>query len=76
MCFINNVFLPVLFKCFTAVVNTIEGKDCCEAMNAIVESGIVTEEKLSHIIAGMFGLLKEALRLPKSSLKHEVIKSW
>ncbi|XP_012680615.2 COMM domain-containing protein 5 [Clupea harengus] len=57
-----------------AVVNTIEGKDCCEAMNAIVESGIVTEEKLSHIIAGMFGLLKEALRLPKSSLKHEVFQ--
>lgn len=44
-------------------------------MKSIVDSGIVTEEKLSHIIAGMLGLLKEALRLPKTSLKQEVVNT-
>ncbi|KAL2077868.1 hypothetical protein ACEWY4_027372 [Coilia grayii] len=61
------------FRCILkAVVNTIEGKNCCEAAKAIVESGAISEDILSHIIAGMFGLLKEALRLPKSTLKQEV----
>ncbi|XP_063045624.1 COMM domain-containing protein 5 [Engraulis encrasicolus] len=63
------------FRCILkAVVNAIEGKNCCGEVKAILESGTVPEEALNHIIAGMFGLLKEALRLPKSTFKQEVFQ--
>ncbi|MGH0169375.1 UNVERIFIED_CONTAM: hypothetical protein FKN15_056773 [Acipenser sinensis] len=50
-------------KILKAVVSTLEGKDCRESMTAIAEHGNLTEEQLSYIIAGMYTLLKEALRL-------------
>ncbi|KAK1148885.1 COMM domain-containing protein 5-like isoform X1 [Acipenser oxyrinchus oxyrinchus] len=61
-------------KILKAVVSALEGKDCRESMTAIAEHGNLSEEQLSYIIAGMYTLLKEALRLPASSLKQEVFK--
>uniref|UniRef100_A0A8K9X081 COMM domain-containing protein 5 n=1 Tax=Oncorhynchus mykiss TaxID=8022 RepID=A0A8K9X081_ONCMY len=62
-------------KILKAVVSAIEGKDCREAMKAIAENAAVPEERLSYVVAGMYRLLKEALRIPTSSLKQEV-KNW
>lgn len=56
----------------TAVVSALEGKDCRDTMKAIAESSAIPQERLSHIIAGMYRLLSEAIRIPVSSLKQEV----
>ncbi|KAG5843613.1 COMM domain-containing protein 5 [Anguilla rostrata] len=61
-------------KILKVVVNAVEGKDCRDSMKSLADNGTVSEEQLSHIIAGIYGLLKEALRLPTSSLKQEVFK--
>ncbi|NP_001158673.1 COMM domain containing 5 [Oncorhynchus mykiss] len=61
-------------KILKAVVSAIEGKDCRDAMKAIAENAAVPEERLSYVVAGMYRLLKEALRIPTSSLKQEVFK--
>ncbi|MBN3300061.1 COMD5 protein, partial [Amia calva] len=57
-----------------AVVSALEGKDCAEAVRVVCDSGALSEEQLRFIIAGMYALLREALRLPASSLKQEVFK--
>lgn len=41
-------------------------------MADIIEGNSLSEEKLSDIVSGMYELLKEALRLPSSSMKQEV----
>ncbi|XP_026886286.2 COMM domain-containing protein 5 isoform X1 [Electrophorus electricus] len=61
-------------KILKVVVNAIEGKDCGGAMADIAQNSPLSEEMLSHIVSGMYELLKEALRLPTSSLKQEVFK--
>lgn len=57
-----------------ALVSSIEGRDCREVMKSIAESSVIPEEKLSHIVAGMYRVLTEALRIPASSLKQEAFK--
>lgn len=57
-----------------AVVSALEGKDCREVMKSIADSSVVPQEKLSHIVAGMYRVLSEAIRIPTSLLKQEV--SW
>ncbi|XP_046876723.1 COMM domain-containing protein 5 [Hypomesus transpacificus] len=61
-------------KLLKAVVNAIEGQDCQETMKAIAERSVIPEERLSHIVAGMYRLLNEALRIPTTSLKQEAFK--
>lgn len=55
-----------------AVVSSLEGKDCREVMKSIAESSPIPQERLSHIVAGMYRVLSEAIRIPTSSLKQEV----
>ena len=59
---------------YPAVVSALEGKDCREVMKSIAESSPIPEQRLSHIVAGMYRLLSEAIRIPTSSFKQEV--SW
>lgn len=59
---------------YPAVVSALEGKDCREVMKSIAESSPIPQERLSHIVAGMYRVLSEAIRIPSSSLKQEV--SW
>lgn len=59
---------------FPAVVSGLEGKDCREVMKSIAESSPIPQERLAHIVAGMYRVLSEAIRIPTSSLKQEV--SW
>ncbi|KAJ8267264.1 hypothetical protein GJAV_G00140500 [Gymnothorax javanicus] len=61
-------------KILKVVVNALEGTDCKDSVKSLSENGAIPEEQLSHVIAGIYGLLKEALRLPASSLKQEVFK--
>ncbi|XP_032886168.1 COMM domain-containing protein 5 [Amblyraja radiata] len=61
-------------KILKTVVNALEGKDSRDAVRSIAETESLSEERLSHILAGMYTLLQEALRLPPSSLKQEVFK--
>lgn len=53
------------------MVNALEEKECIVSM-ADIEDNSLSEEKLSDIVSGMYELLKEALRLPSSSMKQEV----
>lgn len=55
-----------------AVVSALEGKDCREVMKSIAESSPIPQDRLSHIVAGMYRVLSEAIRIPMSSLKQEV----
>ncbi|XP_034454842.1 COMM domain-containing protein 5 [Hippoglossus hippoglossus] len=57
-----------------AVVSALEGKDSRDVMKAIAESSTIPQERLSHIIAGMYRVLSEAIRIPTSSLKQEAFK--
>ncbi|NWQ62693.1 COMD5 protein, partial [Neopipo cinnamomea] len=57
---------------FTVTVNALEGKDCKESVKLIAESANLSEEQLAFLISGMYTLLREALRLPISTLKQEV----
>ncbi|XP_072519313.1 COMM domain-containing protein 5 [Salminus brasiliensis] len=61
-------------KILKVVVNAVEGKDCSGSMTEIAQSSSLSEEKFSRIVSGMYKLLKEALRLPSSSLKQEGFK--
>lgn len=61
-------------KILKAVVSALEGKDCREVMKSIAESSVIPQERLSHIVAGMYRVLSEAIRIPTSSLKQEAFK--
>ncbi|NXV05462.1 COMD5 protein, partial [Cettia cetti] len=58
---------------FSVTVNALEGKDCRESVRLIAESANLSEEQLAFLISGMYTLLREALRLPLSTFKQEVI---
>ncbi|KAI7801361.1 COMM domain-containing protein 5 [Triplophysa rosa] len=53
-----------------AVVNAVDGQDCSESMRVIADSGFISEDNFNHVVAGLYAVVKEALRLP--SLKQEV----
>ncbi|KAJ7415198.1 LON peptidase N-terminal domain and RING finger protein 3 [Willisornis vidua] len=55
-------------------INALEGKDCKESVKLIAESANLSEEQLAFLIAGMYTLLREALRLPISTFKQEAFK--
>ncbi|NXE75666.1 COMD5 protein, partial [Cochlearius cochlearius] len=61
---------------FTVTVNALEGKDCKESVKLIAESTNLSEEQLAFLVSGMYTLLREALRLPLSTLKQEVINDF
>ncbi|CAJ1057920.1 COMM domain-containing protein 5 [Xyrichtys novacula] len=61
-------------KLLKAVVSSLERKDCRALMASIAESSMVPQERLSHIVAGMYRILSEAIRIPLSSLKQDAFK--
>ncbi|XP_069749581.1 COMM domain-containing protein 5 isoform X3 [Narcine bancroftii] len=61
-------------KILKIVANSLEGKDSKESVKSLAKTESLSEQQLSHILAGMYTLLQEALRLPPSSLKQEVFK--
>uniref|UniRef100_A0A3B4UJZ6 COMM domain-containing protein 5 n=1 Tax=Seriola dumerili TaxID=41447 RepID=A0A3B4UJZ6_SERDU len=69
---LKDVDQEIFRKILKAVVSALEGKDCREVMKAIAESSTIPQERLSYIIAGMYRVLSEAIRIPTSSLKQEV----
>lgn len=67
---LKNVNRETFTQILRAVVDAIGGQDCCESVRGISESGLISEESLNHVMAGLYALLKEALCQP--SLKQEV----
>uniref|UniRef100_A0ACB8FYS6 Uncharacterized protein n=1 Tax=Sphaerodactylus townsendi TaxID=933632 RepID=A0ACB8FYS6_9SAUR len=61
-------------KLLKVTVNALEGKDCRESVKMIAERASLSDEQLAILISGMYTLLREALRLPVSSLKEDVFK--
>nr|XP_060611994.1 COMM domain-containing protein 5 isoform X2 [Anolis sagrei ordinatus] len=61
-------------KILKVTVSALEGKDCKESVRTIAESTGLSDEQLAVLISGMYTLLREALRLPASSLKQEVFR--
>ncbi|XP_076878758.1 COMM domain-containing protein 5 [Brachyhypopomus gauderio] len=61
-------------KILKVVVSAMEGEDCSGAMADTAQHSHLSEETFSHLVSGMYELLKEALRLPTSSLKQEGFK--
>ncbi|KAM9325369.1 COMM domain-containing protein 5 [Gastrophryne carolinensis] len=64
----------VFRKLLKAVVGALEGKDCRDAVKVIQQNTSLPEEQLSFILAGLYTLLRVALRLPVSTLKQEIFK--
>ncbi|XP_069026531.1 COMM domain-containing protein 5 [Embiotoca jacksoni] len=71
---LKDVDQELFRKILKAVVSALEGKDCRDVMKSIVESSVVPQERLSHIIAGMHRVLSEAIRIPTPLLKQEAFK--
>lgn len=71
---LKDVDQEMFRKTLKAVVSVLEGKDCKEMMKSIAESSPIPQEKLSYIVAGMYRVLSEAIRIPISSLKQEAFK--
>uniref|UniRef100_G3Q4G0 COMM domain-containing protein 5 n=1 Tax=Gasterosteus aculeatus aculeatus TaxID=481459 RepID=G3Q4G0_GASAC len=61
-------------KILKAVVSGLEGKDCREVMKSIAESSTVPQERLGHVVSGVYRVLSEAVRVPASSLKQEAFR--
>lgn len=61
-------------KLLKAVVAALEGKDSRDALKSVAENCAIPPEKLSHIIAAMYRLLSEAVRIPQGSLRQEAFK--
>lgn len=61
-------------KLLKAVVAALEGKDSRDALKSVAENCGVPPEKLSLIIAAMYRLLSEALRISPASLRQESFK--
>ncbi|XP_039975616.1 COMM domain-containing protein 5 [Xiphias gladius] len=71
---LKDVDQEMFRKILKAVVTALEGKDCRDVMKAVAESSTIPQDRLSHIIAGMYRVLSEAIRIPTSSLKQEAFK--
>lgn len=71
---LKDVDQEMFRKILKAVVSALEGKDCREVMKSIAESSTIPQERLSYIVAGMYRVLSEAIRIPASSLKQEAFK--
>ncbi|KAK5865192.1 hypothetical protein PBY51_016379 [Eleginops maclovinus] len=71
---LKDVDQELFRKILKAVVSALEGKDSRELMKSIAESSVIPQERLSHIVAGMYRVLSEAIRIPTSSLKQEAFK--
>lgn len=71
---LKDVDQELFRKILKAVVSALEGKDCREVMKSIAESSPIPQERLSHIVAGVYRVLSEAIRIPTTLLKQEAFK--
>ncbi|XP_068181685.1 COMM domain-containing protein 5 [Antennarius striatus] len=71
---LKDVDQELFRKLLKAVVSALEGKDCRDVLKSVAESSPIPQERLSHIIAGMYRVLSEAIRIPTSSFKQETFK--
>ncbi|KAJ0050343.1 hypothetical protein NL108_017787, partial [Boleophthalmus pectinirostris] len=56
------------------VVGALEGRDGRDALRSVSENSPVPLEKLGLVVAGMFRVLSEALRVSTATLKQEAFK--
>ncbi|KAF3837972.1 hypothetical protein F7725_009740 [Dissostichus mawsoni] len=63
---LKDVDQELFRKILKAVVSALEGKDNREVMKSIAESSVIPQERLSYIVAGMYRVLSEAIRIPTS----------
>uniref|UniRef100_A0A8C3VCT1 COMM domain-containing protein 5 n=2 Tax=Passeriformes TaxID=9126 RepID=A0A8C3VCT1_CATUS len=70
---VQDVGKETFRRLLKVTVNALEGKDCKESVRLIAESANLSEEQLAFLISGMYTLLREALRLPLSTFKQEVM---
>ncbi|XP_072303159.1 COMM domain-containing protein 5 [Eucyclogobius newberryi] len=61
-------------KLLKAVVAALEGKDGRDSLRSVSENCDVPPEKLSHVVAGMYRVLSEAVRISTTTLKQEAFK--
>ncbi|KAK9393578.1 COMM domain-containing protein 5 [Crotalus adamanteus] len=61
-------------KLLKATVSALEGKECQASVKMVAENANLSDGQLAVLLSGMYALLREALRLPTSSLKQEVFK--
>ncbi|XP_075999523.1 COMM domain-containing protein 5 [Genypterus blacodes] len=71
---LKDVDQELFRKLLKAVVSALEGKECREVLKSIAETSAITPETLNHIVAGMYRVLSEAIRIPMASLKQETFK--
>ncbi|XP_012580699.1 PREDICTED: COMM domain-containing protein 5 [Condylura cristata] len=57
------------------VVGSLQGEDCCEAVQHLRVSTDLPEQRLGTLLAGLHALLRQALRLPPTSLTPDTFRN-
>jgi len=70
----SQMIFPFIFL-FSVIISVFEGKVADDGLLQELQSDAVTEETLSCLYAGLYCLLRSALRLPQTSLKPDRFKS-
>ena len=70
----SQKIFPFIFL-FSVIISVFEGKVPDDGLLQELKSDVVTEETLSCLYAGLYCLLRSALRLPQTSLKPDRFKS-
>ena len=60
---------------FSVIISVLEGKIPEDGLLQKLQSDTITEDVLSCLYAGLYSLLRSALRLPQTSLKPEQFKA-
>ncbi|KAJ0002630.1 hypothetical protein NQD34_007779 [Periophthalmus magnuspinnatus] len=61
-------------KLLKAVVGALEGRDNRDAIKSVSENCLISPNKLNHVVAGMYQVLSEAIRISSATLKQEAFK--
>ncbi|XP_005395986.1 PREDICTED: COMM domain-containing protein 5 [Chinchilla lanigera] len=64
----------VFRKLLKLVVSSLQGENCQEAVQRLGVSANLSEERLGALLAGTHTLLRQALRLPPTSLKPDAFR--
>uniref|UniRef100_A0A3B4AE64 COMM domain-containing protein 5 n=1 Tax=Periophthalmus magnuspinnatus TaxID=409849 RepID=A0A3B4AE64_9GOBI len=63
-------------KLLKAVVGALEGRDNRDAIKSVSENCLISPNKLNHVVAGMYQVLSEAIRISSATLKQEFISDF
>ena len=74
-CYIHCESLSSCLRLLAVIISVLEGKVPDDGLLQKLQTETVTEDVISSLYAGLYSLLRSALRLPQTSLKPEQFKA-